>query len=387
MKTNLLLTLVLFLFFGIAKSQETVSCVAQPSQQHVTAWKNPNSVFNKRLQFVKNYTIENLKNVEKIKFQNNNFQLIQKSSNKSAQRGELFGVVRNIPIVAHILRRSNGTGGISEADIQASIDRANVTYESLNMRFFIDQVKYIDSSTKYNTTYGLDEERAGLSVSSNNVARKLNIYFVQNSSTSWANFPSRNANEQHILMNNSHTRNASTLAHEIGHWFDLWHTHETFAGAELVNQSNCNSAGDLICDTAADPSLSGRVNSSCTYTGNVRDANNQFYTPDPRNVMSYAPKVCRTRFSNGQIFRMQSAYLGMDSDRGYTFDGATNGVVKGFGSAFAQGDFNGDGYQDYAIGAKNSANNEGRVFIYKGRANGFPIYAQTLDHLKVPLVI
>ncbi|CAL2063965.1 FG-GAP-like repeat-containing protein [Tenacibaculum sp. 190524A05c] len=380
MKTKLLLAFGLGISCLLLNAQE-IGCAAKPSQLHVRAWKNQNSVFNKRLKFVKTYSLENLKNIKKIQLKNNNFKLIENKFTKikTPSSGELFGSVREIPIVAHILRKNDGTGGTNRATIQASIDRANTAYAPLNMSFYIHSIKYINSTSAYNTTFDVHEERTGLSVTTRNVKRKLNIYFVQNSTTSWANFPSTDAKKQHILMKNSHVTNESTLAHEIGHWFDLWHTHETVAGSELVNGSNCSSAGDLICDTAADPSLSGRVNNSCGYTGTARDANRDLYTPDPRNLMSYSLKKCRTRFSRGQIFRIQSAYLGMETDRGYTFDGATNGVIKGFGSAFATGDFNGDGLLDYAIGAKNSNDNEGRVFIYKGRRFGFPVYSQTLD--------
>ncbi|WP_158848064.1 FG-GAP-like repeat-containing protein [Algibacter sp. L1A34] len=378
MKTQFISAILLFFSVAIFRAQET-QCTAKPSQQHVKAWSNSNSVFNKRLKFVKNYSIETLKNVKKIEFQQNNFKLKELTLNKKINGGELFGSARSIPIAAHIVRRSDKTGGLSEADLQVSLTRTNVAYASLNMNFFVDAIYYIDSDQIFNKSYGYLDEIVGLSVNSRNIAKKLNVYFVPSSSTSWANFPSKDAKEQHILMNNSHVKNESTFAHELGHWFDLWHTHETAAGSELVNRSNCSSAGDQICDTPADPSLSGKVNSNCQYTGNNIDSNGETYTPNPKNMMSYAPKICRTEFTNEQIFRIQSAYLGMETDRGYTFDEASNGVIQSFGSSFATGDFNGDGFKDVAIGAKASENNEGRVIIYKGNANNFLVYDKTLD--------
>jgi hypothetical protein len=66
--------------------------------------------------------------------------------------------------------------------------------------------------------------------------------------------------------------NPSTFPHEIGHYFNLLHTHETAYGSECPSGSNCGTAGDLVCDTPADPELGGgNVNTSCVYTGSEPD--------------------------------------------------------------------------------------------------------------------
>ncbi|HET6993282.1 MAG TPA: M43 family zinc metalloprotease, partial [Bacteroidia bacterium] len=99
--------------------------------------------------------------------------------------------------------------------------------------------------------------------------------------------------------------NSIVLAHELGHVLGLYHTHETMFGAELVNGSNCASAGDFICDTPADPNLSltGML-SGCTYIGTVTDANSQAYSPMVNNIMSYAPWSCSNMFTTGQFNEM-----------------------------------------------------------------------------------
>lgn len=67
-----------------------------------------------------------------------------------------------------------------------------------------------------------------------------------------------------VIMDNDCGDNTSTLAHELGHYFSLLHTHSTSNGDELVDGSNCLNAGDLFCDTPADPRLSSSiVNSLC----------------------------------------------------------------------------------------------------------------------------
>lgn len=111
--------------------------------------------------------------------------------------------------------------------------------------------------------------------------------------------------------------NSEVLAHELGHVLGLAHTHETGYGAELVNGSNCATAGDLICDTPADPNLgiSGNVDyQTCNYTGTATDANNQPYAPMVNNIMSYAPWNCQNAFTPGQFNVM---HYTLDSLRPY----------------------------------------------------------------------
>jgi hypothetical protein len=235
-----------------------------------------------------------------------------------------------VPVVAHIVRRSNGTGGLLEADLRASIERANIHFRVSGMKLELCAVRFIDSDgifdTPFDDIFSGDPARNSytvLDVRNRNAAGKLNIYCVPNAPTSWAWRPTTHADFQHILFLNEHIRNESTFSHEVGHWFGLLHTHGG-SGNELVNGSNCATQGDLVCDTPADPNQSGRVDASCRYTGTETDRLGATYTPDPTNLLSYAPKTCRTRFSPDQTDIMQSVYLGMADERGYSFRSCAN---------------------------------------------------------------
>ena len=96
---------------------------------------------------------------------------------------------------------------------------------------------------------------------------------------------------------------ASTLAHELGHFYGLLHTHSTRGGLELVNRSNCAEVSDGFCDTAADPNLGreGMVDNSCFYIGREVDPLGDLYQPSVSNLMSYAPPRCSNRFTPEQI--------------------------------------------------------------------------------------
>ncbi|MBK9598328.1 MAG: hypothetical protein IPO60_08400 [Flavobacteriales bacterium] len=101
--------------------------------------------------------------------------------------------------------------------------------------------------------------------------------------------------------------NIQVAAHEVGHALGLMHTHDTVLGAELVDGSNCATAGDFICDTPADPDLGlpGMIAyAGCTYIGTALDANGEAYHPSTSNIMSYSPCELST-FTPGQAQVMQ----------------------------------------------------------------------------------
>ena len=205
-------------------------------------------------------------------------------------------------IRANIVRTSAGTGGLSVADLNAAMTLMNIRYEAACMAFYIcGPINYIDDDTYYD----FDKTEETALTTAYNVSNLINVYFVNSVTSSgnticgYASFP---GGANRIIMDNSCTNNGSTLTHEFGHFFGLYHTHEPFFGFELVNGSNCTTAGDRICDTPADPQLgSSNVSASCMYTGTSTDANGDTYVPNPNNIMSYSLKPCRSFYSPEQL--------------------------------------------------------------------------------------
>jgi len=118
----------------------------------------------------------------------------------------------------------------------------------------------------------------------------------------FASLPSRyNANYRYVFLAGKQFTTA-LLIHELGHYFGLHHTHQTYFGEELVDGSNCETAGDLICDTPADPNL--LTNWSCVYEGTLADENGALYQPDMTNHMSYSRHFCRSSFTEQQFTLM-----------------------------------------------------------------------------------
>ncbi|MDO5981787.1 T9SS-dependent choice-of-anchor J family protein [Flavivirga spongiicola] len=223
-------------------------------------------------------------------------------------------IVNSIPIKAHIIRSSNGSDGLSTSDLNNAIENLNDIYAGAYMEFFLcDSIDYIDDDVFCHFKKGNESDlkeayyTPGL----------INIYFVNqllNSSDASICGYSNNVGRDNdiIVMKNSCATNGSSLAHELGHFFSLTHTHgpdNNKMTTELVDGSNCDTDGDGICDTPADPILSNsNVNSFCEFIGIETDANGHTFNPDTGNLMSYSRKSCRNHFTDQQLARMYAFY-------------------------------------------------------------------------------
>jgi hypothetical protein len=218
-----------------------------------------------------------------------------------------------IPVAIRIVNYTLGGGGLDRAYIPEIMDSLNARFASTNLQFFQCQDPVDVFENKF---YDFDRTRFSDSLNSRNIPDVLNIYFINKVLNDdeflcgYARFPW--VEDEYIVVANSCAINGSTVAHEVGHFLGLLHTHETIRGIELADGSNCQFRGDEICDTPADPRLGTRnVDINCNYTGNERDINNDPYDPDPTNIMSYSRKACRTSFTEEQTVRM-NYYLERD---------------------------------------------------------------------------
>lgn len=246
---------------------------------------------------------------ESLEFYQNNKQKIMELEKAYLKNPTLRSTIHVVDVKAHVIRTSSGTGGLTESELDSAIDDMNAFYASANMYFYLcDGINYIDDDTYYDLIY-TDE---GVLTDAHSVDNLINIYFA-NSVTrfdsegepyficGYAYYP---GNQDTIVMDNSCALNGSTLAHEMGHFYSLRHTHGGTVN-ELVDGSNCTTEGDYLCDTPADPKLSNNsVTAACVYTGTTTDANGDTYIPDPTNVMSYSRKPCRTSFTPQQFARI-----------------------------------------------------------------------------------
>ena len=234
-------------------------------------------------------------------------------SSKSA-KGLTVDLVNSIPVKIHIIRNSDGSGGITTAEINSAFADLNASFAGSLLEFFIcDGVEYIDDSDSARFMKGEEQQF----IETNYVPGLINLYFadyIENEfNDAICGFSDNVGRNDVVVLKNSCANNGSSLAHEMGHFFSLLHTHGTNNIAmttELVDGSNCDTDGDGICDTPADPRLkSSTVDNACHYSGTETDANGDHFSPDTRNIMSYSNKNCRTLFSEQQIARMYAFYM------------------------------------------------------------------------------
>lgn len=226
-----------------------------------------------------------------------------------------------VPVAFHVVRRSDGSGGPSPEELEQSYDDLQAAFAGSGIEFcrpFGTDAILSDEYFETTTQSEIDDLRE-----INAFAGVIDVYFVDRLATGGIELCGISSftfsgGSQGIVVRSSCTAsggNASTLAHEVGHYFDLFHTHETALGVECPDASNCRNAGDLVCDTPADPQLGpGNVNAACQYVGAAADPCTTFgsgYDPDATNHMSYAPSACRTSFTPGQHARMRATLLNL----------------------------------------------------------------------------
>jgi len=223
----------------------------------------------------------------------------------------------------HIVRTDEGQGGMDLQHLAAALEKLNADFAAANTAFaVVDPIDYIDSDAFYyeiDTTAEINQLRQ-----TNPVAGAMNLYFTENmpfcgmSSFSWQPV-------QGLVLVDDCVVNywiPSTFTHEVVHYFDLLHTHETAYGAECVDGSNCAATGDLLCDTPADPNLASCgdgndycVDSWCDYTGVFLDPCGGLpYAPYTDNMMSYSRPLCRTIFTPQQCARAEATLVNIRPD-------------------------------------------------------------------------
>ena len=239
------------------------------------------------------------------------------SQNKRAQNFIDNDVRENYwaPIAFHIVRSSNSVGGVPLYRLEQGIEDLNFMYENTNLHFYQVSYDFIDSDDylQIDSYDELNELK-----NTNVIQNSINIYIVptlipnENELCGISSFAG-NENQGIVMAENCFALpdNPSTLSHEVGHYFNLLHTHTGSSdqdengiidgiNAEYVDGTECDSRGDNLCDTPADPDLGDLVNSQCEYTGIFIDGHGDTYSPDTSNLMSYSDKICRDTFSYEQ---------------------------------------------------------------------------------------
>jgi len=163
-----------------------------------------------------------------------------------------------IPLTIHILHETDGSEGVSIDDVLENFCNAVTYYAEYGITLYIDTIQHTNNSNFYNDFNNLNEMEFLL-----NKENTINIYMLKSVGGSGpCNFHSPNTDAIVFLGNDCFS--GAFIAGMLGRYFGLAPTYFGFEGStdnncgvqvnqgEKVDGSNCDTAGDRICDTPPD---------------------------------------------------------------------------------------------------------------------------------------
>ena len=212
---------------------------------------------------------------------------------------------RMFSITVFVVNNSDNTPGIAAPIIQNAVAIINQYFSPIALSFKICAINYIPNYQFDNLISDKDLLIQYADMNTINLYITKNLYNQKGTDVNGYTYMPGVMRKNSIFVTKS-GMTGSSLAHQMGHFFNLYHTHESAAfGAELAkDRSNCATTGDRCCDTDADPNLDGLTTASCVYTAKLKDSKNDLYTPSPKNIMSFSSDGCRCMFTRGQFLRI-----------------------------------------------------------------------------------
>ncbi len=225
----------------------------------------------------------------------------------------------SIAIQLHVIRNTDGTGGAAITSILGEISGVNEAIAATEAKLYVCQnIDYIDNSDYYHFKINQEQQIT----EEHNETGVINLYIPQSIDNGqvcgFSYIPITNRN--HIFLS-AQCFNQNLTENLFGTFFGLLPTYYNTmcngpqgSQGELVDGSNCETAGDLICDTPADPVDESTRIINCEYRGTCTDANGDRYDPPTNNYMSIKGREpnCNPVFTPLQLERI--AY-GMEYER------------------------------------------------------------------------
>ena len=230
---------------------------------------------------------------------------------------------KSITTVVHVFRTNSGSGGVSQATVDATINQMNSDFGGTGITFDLTATRFHNDSnyaciraySQFNTNWLQDIYNMKLTYAES-PDTQLNIYIscqdsgVQGTLLGIGTFPwdSDALTELGGLWLNTIAAGtgAHTATHEIGHNLGLWHTFHGVSEVtscsdcyEFANGQDADIRGDFASDTPSTPR-----NYNCSDPGGNDCQGTAFGDTQTENFMGYAPDSCVDLFTDQQISRM-----------------------------------------------------------------------------------
>jgi hypothetical protein len=212
--------------------------------------------------------------------------------------------VINVPVYLHVIRRNDGSGGITRAMARDQLRVLNAAFASAGFHFNFAGYTVTNNSSWYTMTPGSAAEAAAKAALRVGGPETLNFYVagIGGGLLGWATFPwwyaGAPSDDGVVVLNQSLPGGTAapydlgdTGTHEVGHWLGLYHTF----------QGGCVAPGDYIADTPfeAGPAFGCPIGiDTCPQPG----------TDPVTNFMDYSDDACMNHFTPDQGTRMNAAW-------------------------------------------------------------------------------
>ncbi|HOY15219.1 MAG TPA: hypothetical protein PLY70_18865, partial [Saprospiraceae bacterium] len=247
-----------------------------------------------------------------------------------------------IPITFHLVGRQNGVGRAAIKEALSLLCQLNQDFKGALITFYLSEngINLVNDDGIFTAPQLAINKLAMQKIRNPN---SINV-FVANKINDGGAIGIYDEAEDWVLIHKSAFLSGNkTLAHEIGHFFSLYHPHfgwestpwttandGTKVGVmasdgktltENMDRINCYLAGDQLCDTPPDYNFGLNWQKSCVFGGMALDANGTRVIPDESLIMSYFNDSCRSTFTQEQISLMRTDLTA--DNRQFLFGGAT----------------------------------------------------------------
>jgi hypothetical protein len=232
------------------------------------------------------------------------------SARRAAGKDVTVKAVVTIPVVFHVVTATDGTGNVTDTQINQQIAEMNQDYaggessqaSNTEFQFTLQSIRHWANNSWFNDPDSAQGEAALKTATHTGDKRTLNIWSTNTSFLGYATFPEWYADDpqldgiviQYGSLPGGPITNfnlGKTATHESGHWLGLYHTF----------QGSCSASNDQVSDTPAERTET----SGCPANKDTCPAAGV----DPvHNYMDYSYDSCYNQFTPGQKARMQSQW-------------------------------------------------------------------------------